>query len=75
MGRARHVIWPNQKSCILVIVIYNEPILSSMLAYGIVQDNKLEKASEGGEVETTGGYFYLVSGTQTFSGGKERSGH
>ena len=30
-----------------------------MLAAGIVQElEKLEKASEGGEVETTGGYFY-----------------
>ena len=52
MGRARHVIWPNR---ILVIVI-----LSSTLAAGIVQDSfleKLEKASAGGEVEMTGGYF------------------
>ena len=35
-------------------------ILSSTLASGIVQDSlleKLEKASAGGEVETTGGYF------------------
>ena len=53
MGRARHVIWPNQKTCILVIVI-----LSSILAAGIVQDSLLEKANTGGEVETTGGYFY-----------------
>ena len=43
MGRARHVIWPNQKTCILIIVINNEPILSSMLAAGIVQDTLLEK--------------------------------
>ena len=44
-------------NCILVIVI-----LSSILAAGIVQDTfageKLEKANAGGEVETTGGYFY-----------------
>ena len=43
------------KTCILVIVI-----LSSTLAAGIVQDSlleNLEKASAGGEVETTGGYF------------------
>ena len=44
-------------NCILVIVI-----LSSILAAGILQDTfageKLEKASAGGEVETTGGYFY-----------------
>ena len=57
MGRARHVIWPNQKKLYLVIVI-----LSSILAAGIVCRirllEKLEKASVGGEVETTGGYFY-----------------
>ena len=47
MGRARHVIWPNKKTCILVIVINNESILSSMLAAGIVQDTFAEKV--GGE--------------------------
>ena len=48
MGRAQHVIWPNKKkSCILVIVINNEPILSSMLAAGIVQDTFAGKAGEG----------------------------
>ena len=43
------------------LVINNEPILSSMLAAGIVQVRLLEKlgkVSEGGEVEMTGGYFY-----------------
>ena len=40
-----------KKTCIFVIVI-----LSSILAAGVVQ--KLEKASAGGEVEMTGGYFY-----------------
>ena len=42
-----------KKTCIV--------ILSSILAAGIVQDSlleNLEKASAGGEVETTGGYFY-----------------
>ena len=56
MGRARHVIWPNQKN----LYFSNSYILSSTLAAGIVQDSlleKLEKASAGGEVETTGGYF------------------
>ena len=41
-----------KKTCIV--------ILSSILVAGIVQDSlleKLEKASAGGEVETTGGYF------------------
>ena len=47
-----------KKTCILVIVINNEPILSSMLDARIRLLEKLEKASEGGEVETTGGYFY-----------------
>ena len=45
-----------KKNCILVIVI-----LSSILAAGIVQDSlleKLERASAGVKVETTGGYFY-----------------
>ena len=37
-----------KKTCILVIVINNEPILSSMLAAGIVQDTF---AGEGGEGE------------------------
>ena len=43
------------------LVINNEPILSSMLAAGIVQVHLLEKlgkVSEGGKVEMTGGYFY-----------------
>ena len=47
MGRARHVIWPNQKTCILIIVINNEPILSSMLAAGIVPDTFAGEAGEG----------------------------
>ena len=49
-----------KKTCILVIVINNEP-LSSMLAAGIVKDRFAGEAGEGergGEVETTGGYFY-----------------
>ena len=43
-----------KQTCILAIVTNNKPILSSMLAAGIVQDTyagKLEKVSEGGEVE------------------------
>ena len=42
MGRVRHVIWPNQKNCIFVIVI-----LSSILAAGIVQDRFAGEAGEG----------------------------
>ena len=48
MGRARHVIRPKEKkTCILVIVINNEPIQSSMLAAGIVQDTFAGEAGEG----------------------------
>ena len=50
-----------KKTCILVRVINNEPILSSMLAAGIVQDTFAGEGGEGevgGEVEMTGGYFY-----------------
>ena len=38
----------------------NEPILTSTLAAGIVQDTFAREAGEdeGGEEETTGGYFY-----------------
>ena len=39
-----------------------------MLAAGIVQDmllEKLEKVGEGGEVETTGGYFYHLGGNSS----------
>ena len=36
-----------KKTCILVIVINNEPILSSMLAAGIVQDTFAREAGKG----------------------------
>ena len=75
MGRAPQVIWPNQKNFILVIVINNELILSSMLAASIVQDTFAGEAEEGewggevettgGEVETTGGYFYHQAGNSS----------
>ena len=51
MGRARHVIWPNQKTCILIIVTNYEPILSSMLAAGSVQDTFAGEAGEDGEAK------------------------
>ena len=63
-GECSYVIWPNpkkiRKSCILVERITNEPILTSTLAAGSVQDKFAGEAGEGegGEVETTGGYFY-----------------
>ena len=44
IGRVRHVIWPNQKN---LYFINNEPILSSMLAAGIVQDTFAGEAGEG----------------------------
>ena len=40
-----------KKTCILIIVINNEPILSSMLAAGIVQDTFAVEAGEAGESE------------------------
>ena len=61
MGRARHVIWPNQKKpCILVIVINNEPILSSMLAAGIVQDTFAGEAGEGERGRRSGDDWRLL---------------
>ena len=60
MGRARHVIWPNRKT--LYFSYSYTVILTSILAAGIVQNTFAgeagEKANAGGEVETTGGYFY-----------------
>ena len=38
-----------KKTCILIIVINNEPILSSMLGAGIVQDTFAVEAGEAGE--------------------------
>ena len=65
MGRARHVIWPNKKTCILVIhvVINNEPILSSMLAAGIVQDTFAGEAGEGERGRRSGDDWRLLSTT------------
>ena len=46
-GERSYVIWPNpKKSSILIILINKEPILTSTLAAGIVQDCLLEKARE-----------------------------
>ena len=50
-----------KKNLHLVIVINNEPILSSMLAAGIVKDTfagKAGKSERGRRSATTGGYFY-----------------
>ena len=60
MGRARHVIWPNKKTCILVMVINNEPILSSMLAAGIVQDTFAGKAGKGERGRRSGDDWRLL---------------
>ena len=61
MGRARHVIWPNQKkTCILVIVINNEPIMSSMMAAGIVQDTFAGEAGEGERGRRSGDDWTLL---------------
>ena len=56
----RHVIWPNKITCILVIVINNEPILSSMLAAGIVQDTFAGKAGEGERGRRSGDDWRLL---------------
>ena len=51
----------------LYFLITNKPILnSSMLAAGIVQDRFVGEAveGEGGEEETTGGYFYCYCGDE-----------
>ena len=67
MGEHTYVIWSkpkNKKSCIIIIIfINNEPILTSTLAAGIVQDMFAREAGEGegGEEEMTGGYFYRSS--------------
>ena len=60
MGRPRHVIWPNKKNLHLVIVINNEPILSSMLAAGIVQDTLAGKAGEGERGRRSGDDWRLL---------------
>ena len=60
MGRARHVIWPNQKNLHLVIVINNEPILSSMVAAGIVQDTFAGEAGEGERGRRSGDDWRLL---------------
>ena len=60
MGRARHVIWRNKKNFILVIFINNEPILSSMLAAGIVQETFAGKAGEGERGRRSGDDWRLL---------------
>ena len=45
MGRARHVIWPNQKT-LYFSYSYNV-ILTSILAAGIVQNTFAGEAGEG----------------------------
>ena len=58
-GERSYVIWPNRKkSC--NNTFNNEPILTSMLAAGIVLDTFAGEAGvgKGGEEETTGGCFY-----------------
>ena len=49
-----------KKTCILVIVINNEPILSSMLAAGIVQDMFTGKAGEGERGRRSGDDWRLL---------------
>ena len=49
-----------KKNCILVIVINNEPILSSMLAAGIVQDTFAGEAGEGERGRRSGDDWRLL---------------
>ena len=49
-----------KKTCILVIVINNEPILSSMLAAGIVQDTFAGKAGEAERGRRSGDDWRLL---------------
>ena len=49
-----------KKNCILVIVINNEPILSSMLAAGIVQVTFAGKAGEGERGRRSGDDWRLL---------------
>ena len=61
----------------LYFLITNKPILiRSMLAAGIVQDKFAREAGkgEGGEQETTGGYFYsTATSTGTFTAQARKS--
>ena len=57
MGLARHV---TNKNCILVIVINNEPILSSMLAAGIVEDTFAGEAGKGERGRRSGDDWRLL---------------
>ena len=49
---------------ILIILVNNEQILTSMLAAGTVQDTFAGEGEEG-EEETTGGYFYRSGWTDS----------
>ena len=49
-----------KKTCILVIVINNEPILSSMLAAGLVQDTFAGEAGEGERGRRSGDEWRLL---------------
>ena len=58
----------------LYFLIYNKPILiRSMLAAGTVQDTLAGEAGEGegGEEETTGGYFYCYFYWYFYCSGKK----
>ena len=56
MGRARHVLCLTKKTCTLV----NEPILSSMMAAGIVQDTFAGEAGEGERGRRSGDDWRLL---------------
>ena len=56
MGRARHVIWPNQKNLYFSIIV----ILSSVLAAGMVQDTFAGEAGEGERGRRSGDDWRLL---------------
>ena len=65
---------PNKQCCIFVL--NNKPkLLRSVLAAGIVQDTFAGEAGEGegGEEETTGGYFYCYFYWYTFTAQARKS--
>ena len=69
----RQASFPNKK--MLYSLIKNKPILiRSKLAASIVQDMFAEAVEkEGGEEETTGGYFYCYFSTGTFTAQARKS--
>ena len=60
MGRARHVLCLTKKNLYFSNSFNNEPILSSMLAAGIVQDTFAGEAGEGERGRRSGDDWRLL---------------